>query len=72
MARFCSAVDNVECSVFNSTATRTALPAKVFDDVPFTVDPTVAAVSAMTIDVAVVAVLPRGLFVDVEKAATRG
>jgi putative spermidine/putrescine transport system permease protein len=61
---------NVEVSIFNSTPLQVTLPVKIFNYVQFTVDPMVAAVSAVTIYVAVLAVVLLDAVIGVEKAAT--
>src|SRR5215472_4075185 len=60
---------NVEVSIFGSTPRLMTLPVKIFNYVEFTVDPMVAAVSAVTIYVAVLAVVLLDLAVGIEKAA---
>ena len=61
---------NVEVSVFNSTAAQMTLPVKIFNYVQFNVDPILAAVSSITIFVAVIAVVLLDLVVGVEKFTT--
>ena len=61
---------NVEVSIFNSTSLQVTLPVKIFNYVQFTVDPLIAAVSAVTIYVAVLAVVLLDATIGVEKAAT--
>ena len=46
---FISSWINVELSIFSTTATLTTIPVKLFNYVQYTVDPTIAAVSAVTI-----------------------
>jgi len=40
---------NVELSIFNTTPDLTTIPVKLFNYVQYTIDPTIAAVSSMTI-----------------------
>jgi putative spermidine/putrescine transport system permease protein len=61
---------NVEVSIFNSTPLQVTLPVKIFNYVQFTVDPLIAAVSAVTIYVAILAVVLLDTVIGVEKAAT--
>lgn len=61
---------NVEVSIFNSTPLQVTLPVKIFNYVQFTVDPLIAAVSAVTIYVAILAVILLDAVIGVEKAAT--
>jgi putative spermidine/putrescine transport system permease protein len=61
---------NVEVSIFNSTPLQVTLPVKIFNYVQFTVDPIIAAVSAVTIYVAILAVVLLDAVIGVEKAAT--
>ena len=61
---------NVEVSIFNSTPLQITLPVKIFNYVQFTVDPIIAAVSAVTIYVAILAVVLLDAVIGVEKAAT--
>lgn len=61
---------NVEVSIFNSTPLQVTLPVKIFNYVQFTVDPLIAAVSAVTIYVAILAVVLLDAVIGVEKAAT--
>lgn len=61
---------NVEVSIFGSTPRLMTLPVKIFNYVEFTVDPIVAAVSAVTIYVAVLAVVLLDLVIGVEKVTT--
>lgn len=48
---------NVELSIFNTTAELTTIPVKLFNYVQYTIDPTIAAVSAATIIVAALAIV---------------
>ena len=64
---FISSWINVELSIFNATADLTTIPVKLFNYVQYTIDPTVAAVSAATIlaAVAAIAVLDMAIGLDV-------
>jgi putative spermidine/putrescine transport system permease protein len=48
---------NVELSIFNTTAELTTVPVKLFNYVQYTIDPTIAAVSSITIIAAVAAIV---------------
>lgn len=61
---------NVELSIFNSTASLVTLPVKLFNYIQYSVDPTIAAVSAATIYVAVVVVIVIDLIVGLDRVAT--
>ncbi|MSO92520.1 MAG: ABC transporter permease [Rhodospirillales bacterium] len=58
---------NVEVSIFNTT-TASTLPVKIFNYVQFNVDPILAAVSSVTIYIAILAVVLLDVFIGVEKA----
>ncbi|MBV9521983.1 MAG: ABC transporter permease [Alphaproteobacteria bacterium] len=60
---------NVEVSIFNSTARLVTIPVKLFDYIQFNIDPTLAAVSAATIYIAILVVVAIDLTVGVERAA---
>ncbi len=60
---------NVEVSIFNSTAQLVTIPVKLFNYIQFNIDPTLAAVSATTIYVAILVVIVIDLAVGIEKAA---
>jgi putative spermidine/putrescine transport system permease protein len=63
---------NVEVSIFNSTATLTPIPVKLFNYIQYNVDPMIAAVSAATIYIAILVVVALDLLVGIDKAtATR-
>ncbi|MNR11699.1 Putrescine transport system permease protein PotH [compost metagenome] len=49
---FISSWINVELSIFNTTAALNTIPVKLFNYVQYTIDPTIAAVSSVTIIVA--------------------
>jgi putative spermidine/putrescine transport system permease protein len=54
---FISSWINVELSIFNTTAELTTIPVKLFNYVQYTIDPTIAAVSAVTILVAAIVII---------------
>jgi putative spermidine/putrescine transport system permease protein len=54
---FITSWTNVELSIFNTTAGLNTIPVKLFNYVQYTIDPTIAAVSAITIGVAAAALL---------------
>ncbi|MBN8941026.1 MAG: ABC transporter permease [Rhizobiales bacterium] len=54
---FISSWINVELSIFNTTAELTTIPVKLFNYVQYTIDPTIAAVSSITILVAAVTII---------------
>jgi putative spermidine/putrescine transport system permease protein len=60
---------NVEVSIFNSTAQLVTIPVKLFNYIQFNIDPTLAAVSAATIYIAILVVVAVDLAVGLEKAA---
>jgi putative spermidine/putrescine transport system permease protein len=60
---------NVEVSIFNSTAQLVTIPVKLFNYIQFNIDPTLAAVSAATIYLAVLVVVAIDLAVGIERAA---
>jgi putative spermidine/putrescine transport system permease protein len=60
---------NVELSMFNTTASLMTIPVKLFNYVQYSVDPMIAAVSAATIYVAVVAVVVIDLTVGIDRLA---
>jgi putative spermidine/putrescine transport system permease protein len=59
---------NVEVSIFNSTAQLVTIPVKLFNYIQFNIDPTLAAVSATTIYIAIFVVVVIDLVVGIEKA----
>ena len=63
---------NVELSIFNSTASLMPIPVKLFNYVQYSVDPMIAAISAGTIYVAVVAVFLLDVFVGIDRVAESG
>lgn len=54
---FISSWINVELSIFNTTAELTTIPVKLFNYVQYTIDPTIAAVSSITILVAAIVIV---------------
>jgi putative spermidine/putrescine transport system permease protein len=54
---FISSWINVELSIFNTTAEITTIPVKLFNYIQYTIDPTIAAVSSITVIAAVVAIV---------------
>jgi len=68
---FVSSWINVEMSIFNTTAELTTIPVKLFNYVQYSVDPTIAAVSAVTILVAAVVITALDLTIGLEILATR-
>jgi putative spermidine/putrescine transport system permease protein len=60
---------NVEVSIFNSTAQLVTIPVKLFNYIQFNIDPTLAAVSAATIYIAILVVVAIDLSVGLERAA---
>ena len=60
---------NVEVSIFNSTAQLVTIPVKLFNYIQFNIDPTLAAVSAATIYIAILVVVAIDLAVGIERAA---
>jgi len=61
---------NVELSMFNTTASLMPIPVKLFNYIQYNVDPTIAAVSAATIYVAVLVVVALDLLIGIDKVAT--
>lgn len=62
---------NVEVSIFNSTSAQATLPVRIFNQVQATVDPSMAAISALTIYFAIVTVLALDYFVGLEKTGMK-
>src|SRR6478735_4106795 len=54
---FIASFINVELSIFNTTAELTTIPVKLFNYVQYTIDPTIAAVSGLTIIVAAIVIV---------------
>ena len=68
---FISSWINVELSIYSTTAELTTIPVKLFNYVQYTVDPTIAAVSAVTIFVAVLSFVVLDLLVGINVLAER-
>ena len=66
---FISSFINVELSIFNTTAELNTIPVKLFNYVQYAIDPMVAAISAGTIYVAIVAVVLLDIFVGIDRVA---
>lgn len=60
---FISSWINVELSIFNTTSTLNTIPVKLFNYVQYTIDPTIAAVSAITIIVAALVIILLDVFI---------
>lgn len=58
---------NVELSMFNTTAALMTIPVKLFNYIQYSVDPSIAAVSAATIYVAIVVVILLDLTVGIDR-----
>lgn len=63
---FITSFINVELSIFNTTASLNTIPVQLFNYVQYSVDPTIAAVSAATILAAVVAIVVLDLTVGLD------
>ncbi len=63
---FISSWINVELSIFNTTATLNTIPVKMFNYVQYTVDPTIAAVSAITIVAAALVIIILDLLIGLD------
>ncbi len=63
---FISSWINVELSIFNTTSELNTIPVKMFNYVQYTIDPTIAAVSAITIVVAAVAIILIDLLIGLD------
>lgn len=62
---------NVELSIFNTTAELNTIPVKLFNYVQYTIDPTIAAVSAITIIVAAIAIIVLDLTLGLDVLSER-
>lgn len=62
---------NVEVSIFNSTSAQATLPVRIFNQVQMAVDPTMAAISALTIYFAIITVLALDYFIGIEKTGMK-
>lgn len=68
---FISSWINVELSIFNTTAGLNTIPVKLFNYVQYTIDPSIAAISAATILVAAVAIVVLDLTIGLDILARR-
>jgi putative spermidine/putrescine transport system permease protein len=68
---FISSWINVELSMFNTTANLNTIPVKLFNYVQYTIDPTIAALSSVTIITAVVAIVILDLTVGLDMLSVR-
>lgn len=68
---FISSWINVELSIFNTTAELTTIPVKLFNYVQYTIDPTIAAVSSITILVAAVCIVILDLTLGLDMLSER-
>jgi putative spermidine/putrescine transport system permease protein len=62
---------NVELSIFNTTAELTTIPVKLFNYVQYTIDPTIAAVSGLTIVVAALVIVLLDLTIGLDVLSER-
>lgn len=62
---------NVELSIFNTTAELTTIPVKLFNYVQYTIDPTIAAVSGLTIIVAAIVIVLLDLTIGLDVLSER-
>ena len=62
---------NVELSIFNVPLNRELLPIKIFNYVQYTVDPLIAAVSAITIYIAIFVILGIDMIIGIDRFALR-
>ena len=63
---FISSWINVELSIFNTTAALNKIPVKMFNYVQYTIDPTIAAVSSITILAAAFSIIPLDLLIGLQ------
>jgi len=63
---FISSWINVELSIFNTTAALNTIPVKMFNYVQYTIDPSIAAVSAITIVVAALVIIVLDLLIGLD------
>jgi putative spermidine/putrescine transport system permease protein len=68
---FITSFINVELSIFNTTAALNTIPVQLFNYVQYSVDPSIAAVSATTILAAVIAIVVLDLFIGLDVLAER-
>lgn len=69
---FISSWINVELSIFNTTADLTTIPVKLFNYVQYAIDPTIAAVSSITILVAAAVIVVLDLTLGLDVLSERG
>lgn len=62
---------NVEVSIFNPTSSGITLPVRIFNQVQGTVDPSMAAISAITIYFAIATVFALDYFIGIEKTGMK-
>ncbi len=62
---------NVELSIFNTTAELTTIPVKLFNYVQYTIDPTIAAVSGLTIVAAAIVIVLLDLTIGLDVLSER-
>lgn len=63
---FITSFINVELSIFNTTASLNTIPVQLFNYVQYSVDPSIAAVSALTIFAAVIAIILIDLLIGLD------
>lgn len=68
---FIASFINVELSIFNTTADLTTIPVKLFNYVQYTIDPTIAAVSGLTIIVAAIVIVLLDLTIGLDVLSER-
>ena len=68
---FISSWINVELSIFNTTAALNTIPVKMFNYVQYTIDPTIAAVSAITIVAAALVIILLDLLMGLDMLSER-
>ncbi|MGO4739076.1 ABC transporter permease [Bosea sp. 2KB_26] len=68
---FIASFINVELSIFNTTAELTTIPVKLFNYVQYTIDPTIAAVSGLTIIVAAIVIVLLDLTIGLDVLSER-
>ena len=68
---FISSWINVELSIFNTTAELNTIPVKLFNYVQYTIDPSIAAISSVTILVAAAAIILLDLTIGLDILAKR-
>lgn len=68
---FISSWINVELSIFNTTSALNTIPVKMFNYVQYTIDPTIAAVSAITIVAAALVIILLDLLIGLDMLSER-